>query len=283
MPKRRPGTSKSKGDRGTRRTIVLLVLASITIITLDYRGRLAGSIGSLRSVAHQAFSPLQTVTDDALRPIGAFVGGIVHYQTVVSENNQLRRELAAARSGQITAQELKDQLKAITALEHLPWIGSQPTVAAEVVTGGTSDFSSTVNLDRGANSGVEVGMPVVTGAGLVGQVVQVWGSGSTVRLVDDPQFVVGVKFGNPATTALASGKGPGTSLEIDGVPPGTGISKGTILYTSGLQNELFPSEIPVATVVSAQTTATSNQESIAAKPLVNLSRLQYVDVVQWTP
>ena len=59
-------------------TIGLLVLASIAIITLDYRGQAHGVISGAKRGAHDAFSPLQRGVDDIARPLGSFLSGAVH-------------------------------------------------------------------------------------------------------------------------------------------------------------------------------------------------------------
>jgi len=130
---------------------------------------------------------------------------------------------------------------------------------------------------------VDVGMPVVGGAGLVGQVIDVWSSGCTVRIVTDARSAVGVRYGNPAGYALMQGSGIGDPLAVQYIQPGTALGVGEVLTTSGLQNALFPPGIPVARITSFSSTPSSTQEAVSAQPVVDLAALQYVDVLQWEP
>jgi len=275
--RRRPGRSKRTY------TLLLLVLASVTIITLDYRGGGQGAISDLRGAAHDVFSPIQRGVDSAVRPVGNFLSGAVHYGSLAQENAQLRHQLGIAEQQALEYQAAEQALAAQEKLLHLPWVGDTKTVMALVVEPSTSNFVATIELDKGTSSGVEDGMPVVGGKGLVGIVTQAWKSGCSVRLITDPASVVDVRFGNPPTDAELQGEGLGRALTLDLVPPGTPLHKGEVLTTSGLPLSVFPPGVPVAKVRKFLSSPSATQESVSATPLADVSELQYVDVMLWQP
>ena len=51
--------------------------------------------------------------------------------------------------------------------------------------------------------------------------------------------------------------------------------------TSGLDTAAYPSGIPVGTVASVRHSAGSLTSEVLVTPIVNLSTLQYVAVLQW--
>ena len=264
-------------------TIGLLVVASIAIITLDYRGQAHGVISSAKRDAHDAFSPVQRGVDALARPVGSFLAGAVHGGDLEAQNAKLRREIGALQRETLITQATRNSLRTLQRLDQVPWVGSTPTVTAQVTALSTSDFAATVQLDKGTRSGVAVGMPVVGGAGLVGQVIDVWSSGCTVRLVTDVDSSVGVRFGTGGNLALVQGSGLGRNLAVNLIAPGTALHKGEVLTTSGLQNAQYPPDIPVGTVTSFSSTPSATQETVSARPLADLAVLQYVDVLQWQP
>jgi rod shape-determining protein MreC len=274
---------RARGNRGTRLTIFLLVLASISIITLDYRGDAHGLISGLRRVAHDAFSPVQSGVNAVVHPIGSFLAGAVNAGGLQQQNARLRTEVGRLQRQILSQQDEASRLRALEELVHLPFAAGVPSVAGEVVGLNTSDFASTVTLDIGRGRGVAVGMPVVGGAGLVGQVIDAWGSGCTVRLVTDVRSAVGVRYGPQGALALAQGAGSDQPLTIEYIAPGTPLKKGQVLTTSGLQQAQFPAGIPVATISSFTASASSTQEAVTAKPVADLDELQYVDVLLWLP
>jgi len=268
---------------------VLLVLASITIITLDYRGDAQGLINGLKHGAHDAFSPVQGAVDDVVRPVGSFLAGAVHAGALEQQNAELREQNARLQGQSLSARSEAATLRQLEQLENLPWaaavpqVQSIPTVVAEVVELNSSDFADTVQLNVGHDRGVDVGMPVVSGAGLVGRVTEAWSSGCTVRLVTDPSSAVGVRFGQPPGDALAQGAGDGRALVVHYILPGTSLRIGEVLTTDGLQGALYPPGIPVARVSAYSSTVSSTEESVSARPVVDLAALQYVDVMVWEP
>ena len=280
---------RTRRSRRPRLTILLLVLASITIITLDYRGDTHGAVSGLKRAAHDAFAPVQRAVDAIVRPAGSFLAGAVHGGSLEQQNAKLRAEVGRLQGQMLSARNQAATLQALEQLQHLPWaagvpqLSSIPTVAAEVVAFNASDFSDTVQLNVGRNAGVDVGMPVVGGAGLVGRVSEAWSSGSTVVLVTDAASAVGVRYGDPAGYALLDGAGHGKALSLKYVVPGTGLQRGEVLSTSGLQGALFPPGVPVARVSSYSSTPSSTEEQVAAAPVADLAALQYVDVMLWEP
>ena len=88
---------RTRRARRARRgmTIGLLVLASIAIITVDYRGQAHGVISGAKRAAHDAFAPVQRGVDEVVRPVGSFLSGAVHGGDLESQNAKLRAEIGA--------------------------------------------------------------------------------------------------------------------------------------------------------------------------------------------
>ncbi len=275
---------RTRRARRARRglTIGLLVVASIAIITLDYRGQDHGVISGAKRTAHDAFAPVQRGVDALVRPVGSFLSGAVHGGDLETQNAKLRREIGALQRQTLITQAARNQLRALERLDQLPWVGDVPKVTAQVTALSPSDFAATVQLDKGTTSGVAVGMPVVGGAGLVGQVLEVWSTGCSVRLITDANSSVGVRFGSEGNLALVQGSGLGRDLAVNLVAPGTALHRGEVLTTSGLQDAQYPPDIPVASVRSFSSTPSATQETVSARPLADLAVLQYVDVLQWS-
>jgi rod shape-determining protein MreC len=274
----------SRRSRRPRTTLIILVLASLTIITLDARGGFHRITSGLRTVASDAFSPIRSGVDDVIEPVGSFLAGAVHYGSVRQQNQKLQSEIDQLRSERTTQVDIEQRLKQLSALLHLPFVGNMETVPAEVTNYGPSDFAATVDISVGRDDGVQLNMPVVGMGGLVGQVVQANRSTSTVRLITDGQSQVGVRYG-PGSNSLAviSGHGPGKPLSADLVPTNTPLPAGTTFITSGLPNADFPGDIPVATVTSTSNGTSASQESVNLQPLADLSHLRYVSVVVYGP
>ncbi len=276
--------AKARRSRRPRTTLVILVLVSVTIITLDARGGFGRLTSGVKSVASDAFAPVRSAVDGVIEPVGSFLAGSVHYGAVRQQNQKLRDEINRLKLQGAQASQAEAAMKQLSALLHLPWIGSLQSVPSQVVNYNTSNFASTIDINTGRDNGVQLGMPVVAAGGLVGKVVQANHHTSTVRLITDGASTIGAVFGTaPGSFATVTGQGSGRPLVAGLVPAGTTVSPGELFSTSGLNGAVFPAAIPIARVIRARGGVNSAQESIVLQPVVDLSHLRYVAVVQWGP
>ncbi len=277
--------AKARRSRRPRTTLILLLLASVTIITLDLRGGFHRITSGVRSVAADAFSPVRSGVDDIVEPVGSFLAGSVHYGAVRQQNQKLQQEIDQLKQEQASQQGVDEAMKQLSALFGLPFIGNLQMVPAVVTDVAPSNFAATVDISVGRDEGVQLGMPVVGAGGLVGQVVQANHNTATVRLITDGQSSVGVRYGPPAASSLAvlNGQGSGKPLSAGLVPNNTPLPVGEVFTTSGLEGASYPAGIPVAKVVASKTGVTASEESVTLEPLADLSHLSYVAVVLWGP
>ncbi len=79
-------------DRRRRLTLVLLIITSLVLITLDQQG--TGVVSTLRSAAQDVVSPLQDVADRAISPASDFFDCLGRADELQAENERLRRQNA---------------------------------------------------------------------------------------------------------------------------------------------------------------------------------------------
>ncbi len=265
-------------------TVVILVVLSLSIISLDLNGRTHNLTSGVKAVANDVFDPLRQGVLDILSPIGSFFAGAVNYGSLQSENEKLQAAVGQLRMQQAERGYENTQLRRITSLQNLPFLDSLPTVTAQTIVQYSSNFTATITIDKGRSDGVDVGYPVVGAGGLVGQVVFASAHAATVQLITDGQSKVAVSFGSQQQySGIVDGQGPSNDMTADLVPPHTPVTKGETMYTSSLQAASYPPGIPVATVSTFHTASGASQESITVEPSADLGQLAYVDVVQWVP
>lgn len=263
--------------------LILLVLTSITLLTLDTRAQRSGTIGRVRATARDALAPVQSAVHAVTDPVGNFISSITHYGSLKAENVRLKRQLEAAESRRLRTADAERERTALLALAQLTFAEDIPTVAARVVSTAPSNFQLTIDIGRGTAAGVEKGMPVVTALGLVGRVVEVSRREATVLLVTDPAFNVGVRLTDSGDVGVAHGNGSRQALTVDLIDVGTKVSRGEVVVTSGLQQSIFPPSIPVGRVRSASARPGALQQDVRVDPVVDLRRLQFVRVLRWQP
>ena len=270
----------SRRNTSQRLTLVILLLASVTAVTIAYRGEAKRVVTSVRNGAGDVLSPVQRVIAAVLHPIGNLFAGAVNYGGALNENQRLQLEVGQLRRELIQSQQALQQLNQLRSDANLPFAAGIPEVLGQVISAPSSNFDLTIEIDRGTSSGVGVGMPVVSGAGLVGSVITAGRSTAVVQLLTDPRSEVGVRFGT-GNVAVAQGQGLGSPLQLQDVSQASRTHRGAAVVTSGLDTAAYPSGIPVGTVASVRHSDGSLTSQVTVTPIVNLSVLQYVAVLQW--
>jgi rod shape-determining protein MreC len=255
-----------------------VVAAIVTVLALT-----GGVLTGLRSAANVVVTPFNWTVNEVARPLGHLFAGAVNYSDVVAQNQKLRYELGQAELKANEEWSLERQLQQLSTSLKVPYVGSLPTVAVEVTTLSPTNFAATVQISKGRNSGVLVGMPVVANGGLVGSVVATTSQGATVRLITDVNSAVGVTFGDGATSLVVSGRGVNNGMSATSVPLTTPITPGTRLATNGLNGGLYPPGLPVAKVAQVSLTPGAATYNLILRPTADLRHLQYLDVVLWEP
>lgn len=269
-PTRRAGRS--------RLTLALLIFTSLAVLTLDFRD--AGVVESARRVAATVLSPFRGVLRSATEPFSNGWNGISHYGDLEVENQRLRERLDDLEGRQVLEMDAAHQLSDLLAQLNIEWVGDIPRERARVVSGPVSNFSHTIEIDKGSSSGIAEGMPVVNGAGLVGRVVLVTSNRATIQLITDPDFAVGVRLVPDGVTGTARGNGRGGDLRVDTpLDADAVIEDGVELTTSGEERSDYPAMIPVATVRGTEPGNGGLTLDLIAEPKVDTRRLVFVSVL----
>ena len=266
----------------SRFTLLLLVLTSITVLTLDYRG--SGAVDDVRDAAATAFGPLREAGAWVGRPLSDTWNGVFGYDELRAENEALRERIAELEGRDAQADDAIRQLEELAELEDVARWTALPTVVARVTGGSLSNFQHTVEIDKGSDHGLAEGMPVVTGGGLVGRLTQVTGTRSVVQLVTDPNFSFGVRLARSGDVGIAHGTGEGDPLVVDeGVPLNVDVNRNEAVTTSPFADGILPPDIPVGRVTELGEAPDQLQQVLTVELLADLDRLSYVRVLLWTP
>lgn len=172
-----------------RRVVVLLVLTSLLLITLDRRGN-----NPVIDKARQAFAvvlrPFDIAAEAVSKPIANAWYGITNYDDLRAENDALKDQIEHQKGAEIEAQTDITKFYELLKLYRLTSVHNYKSVIASVIGEAPSNFQNTVEITVGTREGVAVGMPVTDGAGLIGKVTKVYPDRSVVMLITDPQFSV---------------------------------------------------------------------------------------------
>jgi len=189
---------------GRRRVILALTLTSLFLLTLDIRGNQV--LDGARSGFGFIFHPINRAGEVVTTPVVRLWRSYREFDDLEEENRQLRAEIDAQRSAEISAQNAIIENQDLLALAGLESLASYGSVTGRLVGQSPSNFDQQVEIDRGALHGIRVGMAAINEAGLVGKVTSVAPQSSIIMLVTDPSYAVPVKIlaSNDAADASAT-------------------------------------------------------------------------------
>jgi rod shape-determining protein MreC len=259
--------------------LVLLVLTAVTLITVDARGNNGGVTRTVRDAAQDAMAPVQEGVDDILSPVADWFDGVTQSADLKEENRVLRKQLADARGKAAASSAVRRENEELKRINDLKSTSDIPGVTAQVIAGTPGNFESTITIDKGTDSGIMTDMPVVTGDGLVGRVVQASGKRATVLLLTDPDSSVSVRMENSGGTGLANGRAGSDLLRVDFVNPRYKVKPGEIASTAA--STVYPPDLPVGTVASVRTSPGAIEQTIQLRPVADVGRATVVRVLKW--
>lgn len=274
-------TRRSSRSGRSRFTLVLLVLTSITVLTLDFRG--SGAIDDLRGAAATVFGPVRDAGAWVGRPFSDAWNGVFGYDELQAENEALRQQVEALEARGTYAEEVLTQIDELDELHGLTRWTDLPSVTARVSGPSLSNFEHTIEIDKGSDHGLAEDMPVVSGDGLVGRIVQVTPTRSVVQVVTDPGWRWGARLQRSREPAIIRGTGEDRPLVIEGVATEVDVNRHEAVTTSGFADAVFPPDVPVGRVSEVVDDTDRLEQIIRVEPLADLDSLSYVAVLQWTP
>lgn len=269
-------------DRRPRFTIIVMVLLSITVLTLDARD--IPVVGAIRRGVMRAVTPVGDALGSVTTPFQNAWNGVTSYGDLEAENRRLHRKLDALSGQGVVNTDAAEQVKRLKEQLGVPFLATIPTQVAQVASGNFSSFDdNTAQIDKGSDSGLKVGMPVVTAAGLIGSLSRVGATRSVVRLITDPDVNIGIKLKSD-DLGVGRGAGAGQPWLVDrGIGLGDVVAKGDPVITSGLERAKFPPGIPIGTITKVTRNQAEQIQVLEVELAADLSRLDYVQVLVWEP
>jgi len=267
-------------SRRTRIALAVLVVASLTFVILDLRGgegpmssarsAISAVTGLLQRGAATVFSPL-TSAGDWWTTWRNQAGQIAELS---QENEELQLALRQAEADRARANALDELLRVATA-------GRYRVAPAEVIAvGPAQDYAWTVTIDAGSLDGVEREMTVINGQGLVGRVLKVNQTTSTVVLLVDASSAVGGRVATTEEIGIVAGTGRQDSLDFQLLDPLAELVIGDSLVTFGSRDgRPYAPGVPIGEVVDITGTAGQLTRVATVRPFADVSQLSIVGVV----
>lgn len=232
-----------EGGAGTLKLLVYLAMATILMVA-DHRG---GHLDAIRASAGLLTGPLYRLAAAPAHIARDVSGHFTVQQSLMDENTALREQLLLANarldrlaSVQVENQRLRGLLGGTRGLRL-------DVQLANLIDIDLDPFRHRLVLDAGSRRGVQEGLAVIDAEGVVGQVLAVTPTHSTVILISDPSHAIPVQVVRTGLRAIAYGTGRTDQLEVPSIPLSADLRAGDVLETSGIGGR-FPAGFKVGTI-----------------------------------
>lgn len=206
-----------------------------------------------------------------------------------SENERLKSSLDDLAQTKVQNQSLKQEnkrLKKELALNATLTDYSKAT--ASVISRSPSDWTNTVVINKGSVAGIKKNMPVMSGSGLVGRIVEVNKTNSKVEMISTNSSASNrfaaevVRSSGNAVNGIINGYNKARGeLVLGQISTNQTIKKGEQVMTSGLGG-LTPKGLLIGKVASVKTDNYGLADKVYIKPAGNLDDMDVVTVIKRT-
>lgn len=206
--------------------------------------------------------------------LGNVFSNLTADQATLSELQEENEQLRARNVELEEAEQAKERLQGLLDLKDA---NNLQSTAARIISGSSDSWTSSVQIDKGTTSGITVGMPVTSSAGVIGQIVECGPTSSTVRLLADEGSSVSAMIQSTRAQGMLQGSATG-QLSLGLIRTSQEANVGDVVVTSGLGG-VFPKGLPLGKVTSVENNPGSLYLSITVEPFAHTEGFEEVLVI----
>ena len=256
------------------RLFTVFVLVSLVAI-LD----MTGSLGFLKDGFFRVFSAATQSVGQVTTGVKNTFSTLASIRKLVHENAEGLQKIQALTFENARLRSSQNENISLRRALTLKQQSQLSLMAVEVLTLDPTGFSQTVTLDKGQDSGVAVGMPVVVAPGiLVAKITKVYPTSSEATLVTDPDVAVNAEVVDSGAKGLIRGE-HGLTLALDLLTQNDLIKTGDQVITSGLSGD-FPRGLLIGSIAAVRSQNTDLFQKAYVSSAADLRNLRFVYVVK---
>lgn len=263
------------------RVRVVLILALLLAVVLTVVSSLAGiSIPDL--LVKGVLSPVQAGASGLLDQAENLYSYVFEYEALAAENEALKQQLAQMQDDARNAaslerenQWLRDALELKTAHE------SFELVDGYIISRSSTEWTSTITINKGSNVGLAEGMCAITANGeVVGLISEVGTNYAIIKTVLDSSLEVSATISSSGYNGMVQGgysTGLAGLLRMDYLPSSSVIRNNDQVVTAG--SVIYPRNLILGYVVDAGFDDIGVAKYAILKPAVDIGALEQVLIV----
>ena len=261
-----------------RLLLVILIVTSLFLITLDLRG--VKVIDGFKQGSQTIMSPFQRAGSAVMSPFKNFFSDVTHLGRTRNQINRLEAENANLKLKLINRKNADAQLAQLKNILDLAGTAGFKVVNAKVISHGSSQsFAQTITIDSGSNAGIKKNMTVLSQYGIAGVVKDVYPTSALIQLASDPSFRIGARIAGTQQIGILSGRG-NRSASLQLLDNSTTVKEGDVLLARGsVADRPFVPGVPLGYVTAVDNSAGAVAQTATVHYYTNFSTLGVVAIV----
>ena len=260
--------------KGNKQKFSLLALIIASLVLLSLESINSKSLNFVRSAIKDVIYRTSFIASIPGNTIGPMYTTIQEHFKIYEQYELIKLELQQLKNQQNQIAYLKTENDKLKKVIDDTDIYNHESITSKVLVDKESPFLKSVILNKGFNSGLKKGMPVLKGPYFVGRITEVNYLSSRVLLISDLNSKIPVLIEPMGYQAIMSGTGDDLAL-LDFLPKNHQLEVGNLVYTSGTGGIFFPG-IPIGRIELIE-------EKFHVKFFSDLSQLYLINVITSDP
>ena len=253
---------------------ITAVAIALILVLIPSMMSIMGYAGILRSALKTVATPFEWLGSQAAGAINGFTSVFTEYDDLKKENAELRARVAELESAQSDVAVLREQNAWLR--NYLDLKAKAPSMIltdATVIAREAGSYATVLTVNKGSIHGIMRQMPVITEEGVFGYVSECGLNWAKVVSIIETASSVGVYTERAGVTGVVEGD---ATLRENGycvmtyIPAGADVKVGDVVLTSG-GNSVYPSGLPVGTIVSITADEATRTLRAVIKPAIDFT------------
>lgn len=260
-----------------------IVCAGACLVLMFLTYRYPARFSKLKSLAENVLSPMQKGINNVGRGVNDRLQAFRDVKSLRKENEELKKRIEelTATNRQLTEEKYElDSLRRLYELDNKYM--DYKKVAARIIASDTNNWFYSFVVDKGSQDGIQPGMNVIAGDGLVGIVSETGKNWSRIRtIIDDNSNVSGMSI-KSGDTCIVSGDLKSVTrkgvIRVEMIAEDAKFTEGAEIVTSHISDKYLQG-ILIGYIQNIQIDSSNMTRSAELIPAVNFTRLDEVLII----
>ncbi len=225
-------------QRGAKQkfSLFVLIVISLTVFCLDNINIKPFKV--VRSIINDGIYRVSAISSSPIKFTEASKDFIINHIFLYKENEKLKLQVKELKKEKLRTSYLETENKKLQQIVQLDKKSAFITVGAKIMLDKNSPYLNSAIINKGSNSGIKLGMPVLSEGHLVGKIVEVNFISSRILLLNDLNSRIPVVISPSGDQAILSGSGKENPI-LEYLPENFKFDEQSTVYTSGKDGILF--------------------------------------------